>query len=172
MPILKKNEKGQSTIEFILTLSFAIGITMLFVSQALNMTVGFMVHYGTFMAGRTFLSHDSFGRDISQSIGQAGNVAKETFSFYNLQVLDISPVVKIVKPSDGNSLMSGVTAQYDKLLSPFKLILNGEKATFYSEGFLGKEPTRASCYQQTCFAIGSGGNCTANMDVTLFDNGC
>ena len=57
--LIQDNDDGQSTIEFVMTLSFAIGMTMLFVSQALNMTVGFMVHYATFMGGRTYLTADN-----------------------------------------------------------------------------------------------------------------
>lgn len=162
---IRQDESGQSTIEFVLTLSFAIGITMLFVSQALNMTVGFMVHYGTFMGGRTYLVFDG------NVDSEAGEEAKRTFEKYNLNNFDINPRVTVVNKQN-SVLFTGITAQYDKLLSPFRLILNGEKATFYSEGFLGKEPTRKTCHQQTCYAVGGDGVCGAKWDVTLFDNGC
>jgi hypothetical protein len=164
MPI-HKDESGQSTIEFVLSLSFAIGITMLFVSQALNMTIGFMVHYGTFMAGRTYFSYDSL------TDSETNDEARKTFNNYKLSNLDIDPQLKVINKED-SVLFTGVTAQYDKLLSPFRLILDGEKAVFFSEGLLGKEPTRATCYEQTCHAMGANGNCSVALDVTLFDNGC
>lgn len=159
------DESGQSTIEFVLSLSFAIGITMLFVSQALNMTIGFVVHYGTFMAGRTYLVHDGIAP------AEAGDEARRTFEQYNLASFDIEPNLRIVD-KESSVLYSGVTAQYDKLLSPFRLILDGERATFFSEGLLGKEPTRSTCFQQTCYAVGGNGSCNQSWDVTLFDNGC
>jgi hypothetical protein len=162
---IQKDESGQSTIEFVLSLSFALGITMLFVSQALNMTIGFMVHYGTFMAGRTYLTFDGL------NISEAGEEARRTFGKYNLNNFDISPQVNIIN-KESSVLFTGVTAQYDKLLSPFRLILDGEKAVFFSEGLLGKEPTRSTCFEQTCHAVGGSGSCSPAMDVTLFDNGC
>ena len=170
MPI-PNNEQGQSTIEFVLSLSLALGITMLFVSQAVNMTIGFMVHYGTYMGGRTYLSYDSFNPDNAQVATDAGREAERAFKRYGLEVLDINPVVEVVN-KQSTSLFTGITAKYEKLLSPFRLVLNGEKAVFYSEGFLGKEPSRTSCNSQVCFAVGASGTCSASMDVTLYDNGC
>ncbi len=170
---IQNSEKGQSTIEFLLSLTFAIGITMLFVSQALNMTIGFMVHYATYMGGRTYLSYDTFGVDAGSSISEAGNEAKRAFNRYQLEQFDVTGLeLKIHSPSDGTALTAGLTAQYAKLLSPFKLLLDGEKATFYSEGLLGKEPVRATCMKAVCVSVGANGTCSSDMDVTLFDNGC
>lgn len=167
----KLNEKGQSTIEFIMTLSFALGVSFLFISQSLNSTIGFLVHYATFMGGRTFLSYDSGSNSATNSIDIAANRAVETFNRYTLTRYNISPQINMNKPTGNSSLFSGITAQYERLLTPYKMVGGGSKATYYSEGFLGKEPTRSSCRETTCGAMNLS-SCSASMDITLFDNGC
>jgi hypothetical protein len=169
--MVDKNEKGQSTIEFILTFSFAIGISFLFISQTLNLTIGFLVHYGTYMGGRTFLTHDNSSNELSSVLATAGNAAKKSFARYGLTRFDIKPVVEVISPEQGTSLFSGITAQYQRLLTPYKMVGGGKKATYHSEGFLGKEPTRNQCFQLTCTAMGLSA-CTEAKDITLFDNGC
>lgn len=167
-----KNEKGQSTIEFILTFSFAIGISFLFVSQSLNITVGFLVHYATFMGGRTYLTYDNGSNELTSVYNSAGNAAKKAFDRYALTRFDIQPEVEIITAENSaSSLFSGVTAQYERLLTPYKMVGGGKKAMYHSEGFLGKEPTRNQCFQTTCLAMGIQG-CSEAKDITLFDNGC
>jgi hypothetical protein len=169
--MVNKNEKGQSTIEFILTFSFAIGISFLFISQTLNLTIGFLVHYGTYMGGRTYLSHDNSSSELSSVLNTAGNAAKKAFNRYSLTRFDIKPTLKVISPEQGSSLFSGITAQYQRLLTPYKMVGGSEKATYHSEGFLGKEPTRNQCFQLTCKAMGLSA-CSEAKDITLFDNGC
>lgn len=169
--MVSKNQKGQSTIEFILTFAFAIGISFLFISQTLNLTIGFLVHYATYMGGRTFLTYDNGSNNLSSVINTAGNEAKKAFNRYSLTRFDIKPKVEVISPEQGSSLFSGVTAQYQRLLTPYKMVGGDKKATYHSEGFLGKEPTRNQCYQMTCLAVGLS-QCDDGMDITLFDNGC
>ena len=54
-----KNNKGQSTIEFILTFTAAVGFIFLFLKMALNYTDGYIVHHATFMASRAYLVGDA-----------------------------------------------------------------------------------------------------------------
>mgnify|MGYP001384050434 CR=1 FL=1 len=71
--VLKKNilsskdESGQAAIEFVLTIAFGLGIVFLYVNFAFNYTVGYAVHYATFMAARTFQT----------VLGELGSVARE-----------------------------------------------------------------------------------------------
>ncbi len=82
---LKNNQQGQAAIEFILTFAFGIGIVMLFVSLAMNMTRGYLVHYANFMASRTFLTYDSNStNDVGSSINKARERAVTTFKSYPL----------------------------------------------------------------------------------------
>lgn len=165
------NQKGQSSIEFIMTFSFALGVSFLFISQSLNQTIGFVVHYATYMGGRTFLSYDNGSNELERAIQEASIAATKSFKRYGVSKFDINPKVEVITPLDNSSLFTGVTAKYDRLLSPFKLVGGSSKAVYFSEGFLGKEPTRASCFIMTCKAVGLDA-CEGTMDVTLFDNGC
>jgi hypothetical protein len=172
-----KNESGQSTIEFLLTFAFAIGLSFLFVSLALNKTTGFLVHYATFMSGRAFMSYDASSNTVESNLNSAERVAKDVFKLYGLNRFGVQQnQVKVQKPKPvGNvsNLMSGVTAQFQKKLTPYKLVGGGTKATFLSEGFLGKEPLRVQCWEMICRAMGIAACGTqAEMDITVFDNGC
>ena len=53
------NQKGQSTAEFILTFGFVVLIVIVFIQMSLNLTKGYLVHYATFMASRSFLVQDN-----------------------------------------------------------------------------------------------------------------
>ncbi len=175
--IVKKDQKGQSTIEFILTFAFAIGICFLFIGHATNMTTGFLTHYATFMSGRAFMVHDATSDTVDTNMNSAARVAKKVFKIYRLDrfgVMDSD--VKVLKPapSGQNSyLFSGVTALFRKRLTPYKLVGGGVKATMLSEGFLGKEPLKIQCWEMTCRAMGIS-KCAeqGEMDITVYDNGC
>jgi hypothetical protein len=167
------NEKGQSTIEFVLTFGFAISFIVLFIYLALNMTTGFVLHYATFMSSRTFLSYDSSSNSSEAVISQAEEMAQKTFNSYQLHRLKIKTSdFKVNKPGQiNNALFVGVHARFKKPVSPLKNIGGGIEATYLSESFLGKEPMRIECYEEICNAMGLGG-CSKAYDVTLFDNGC
>ena len=53
-----KANKGQSTIEFILSFSTSVGFIFLFFKMALNFADGYMVHHATFLASRAYLVND------------------------------------------------------------------------------------------------------------------
>lgn len=175
-----KNDKGQSTIEFILTFAFAIGISFLFVAHALNMTTGFLTHYATFMAGRAFMTYDANSNEVKSNLTAAKRVAIDVFNIYRLDRFGVqSNSVRVYDPPPYGSksvLFSGVTAEFEKRLTPYKLVGGSVKATMLSEGFLGKEPLKIECWEMTCRALGlSPSNCGGQntpMDVTVYDNGC
>ena len=78
---MKKNNKGQSTIEFILTFTAAVGFIFLFLKMALNYTNGFMVHHATYMASRSYLVSDEERYDnAGAGDAQAFQLAKAVFS--------------------------------------------------------------------------------------------
>lgn len=175
--IPKTREAGQSTIEFILTFAFAIGISFLFVGNSLNMTTGFLMHYATYMSGRTFLTYDLNSTSLASNFNGAERAAKEAFDTYKLSRFGVeSSDMKILKPrpvGNNSNIYSGAQARFKKKLTPYKLIGGSQEATFLSEGFLGKEPLRIQCLKMICKAM-VGGDCGTNaeMDITVFDNGC
>ena len=171
-PTQDANQKGQASIEFLLTFGFAIGFTLLFVSLAINMTRGYLVHYANFMASRTFLSHDTAGTGaVEQSLNAAQTRARQVFRSYPLGAFEIEAEFRVNKPLATSSLMSGTTATFRERMTPFSLVGGTNEATLHSESFLTKEPVRLQCLLSVCRAMGIT-NCNSVVDVTVFDNGC
>lgn len=172
IPTRKNNESGQASIEFLLTFSFGIGFTILFLGLALNMTKGYLVHYANFMASRTYLSHDIAATEsLESALNQAEKMAEETFKSYPLGAFDIAVDLKVNSPLEVPALMSGTTATFMERLTPFSLVGGDSEAVFHSESFLTKEPPRLQCLRSVCQAMGLS-NCTNVLDITAFDNGC
>ncbi len=189
-----KKQDGQSTIEFILTFMFSLGIVFLFVNVAVNYSVGYVVHYATFMASRTYLTVDSGINNLASSEAPAQAAALSTFLRFKMQSLgvpaggvlpagDSAPGLHINNFSEVNdsaeALFVGAYAVFERPLSFFRSVGGTTKSKFVSESFLGKEPVRADCYERTCAAImlgigGAGSGCTGGgtVDFTVFDNGC
>lgn len=190
----KHGQLGQSTIEFIVTFTFGLGIVFLFVSLALNYSAGFLVHYATFMASRTYLTVESH----TQTEGTTANMAKEealkTLNRFRLSSLGvptgsvlngggsapgfyINAHFPVVTPRS-DILYVGAYTVFEREPSLFKLIAGGDKVRYVSESYLGKEPSRIECWKQTCNAIllglGSTSECDtlSTNDFTVFDNGC
>ena len=180
-PELLKDHDGQAMIEFLLVFTFGLGVTFLFIYMSLNYTIGYINHYATFMASRTLLTADSASNTAEGSWRSARTSAIQTFKKYNLKVFDIKDIttedVKIHQSIGGSQqtiLFVGVTSMFERLISPFKMVGGSEKAKFYSESFLGKEPVRMTCLEQVCQAIGQTSCDTKwkQLDVLLYDNGC
>ena len=53
---MKKNQSGQSTIEFIFCFVFAVSFILLVFNTSLNYVSGYVAHYATFMASRVYLT--------------------------------------------------------------------------------------------------------------------
>jgi hypothetical protein len=171
--ILNKKESGQATIEFLLVFAFALGITFLFLSLAINATQGYMAKYANYMASRAFLTFDRANTNVESNIQQAERVARQVFYSYPLSAFDIEPTFKVLKPTLGaaSSLYSGTTILFSKRLTPFKLVGGGAMVNLYDESFLSKEPVRPACWKGVCNALGQT-SCEGGLDITLFDNGC
>lgn len=186
------NDIGQSTIEFILTFMFGLGIIFLFVNISVNYSVGYLVHYATFMASRTYLTFEIGVGDPAASDPQAGAAALETFRRFKMDAVGVpsgsvlggggaEPGFHINRYSsvttNEQALFVGAYTVFERPLSFFRAIAGDTKGTLISESYLGKEPVRAECWQRTCKAISIGvkGNptaCGGADDYTVFDNGC
>lgn len=167
------NNSGQASIEFILTIVFTLGMTLLFIALALNTTKGYVAHYVTFMTARTYLVHDDGNRTISSNTQPAINAANETFEQYGLGAFGIeSSGLQIHSDSSKSNLFRGATLTFSQLLSPLSIIANGVNATFHSEALLGKEPLRAECYESICTELTGDSACDRDQLITVMDNGC
>lgn len=168
-----RNNSGQASIEFILTMIFTLGITLLFIALAINTTKGYIAHYVTYMSARTFLVHDSGLKGVGGNLQSARESAKETFDQYNLSSIGISDNgFKVESDTSQSNLFKGVTLTFSQILSPLSVIANGASATFHSEALLGKEPFRTECYQSICTQLTGNSTCSISQLVTVMDNGC
>lgn len=167
-----KNNKGQSTVEFVITFAFTIGLTFLFLSSSINYVGGYLVHYGNFVASRAYLTFDSSSSSIAGSLADAKVEAERVFHSYNLSGFGAHNV-EVNSPLEVKPLFTGTVVTYKRKLSLVKFLTGNEEATLVSESFLGKEPMRNECLTNICKAMGDGsGGCSNTMDVTLYDNGC
>ena len=180
--MVSNNEKGQSTIEFIMAFMFTFGFIFSFLKISLIYTNGYMVHYGTFMASRAYMVKEKSGGVSNQPAGAdaaSSALAKEVFDSFSLPLLvpGLTSELQINDPESLNNntsnLYVGVYVDFtDKLLTPVGGIT--KDLSFRSESFLGKEPTRAECFERTCVGMGSafGAGEYCQDYATVADNGC
>jgi hypothetical protein len=170
------NEKGQSTIEFIMTFSIAVGFIFLFLKMAMNYTDGFMVHHATFMAARAYLVSDENRVSLDEGDSAALNKARQVFTKYLPEALiSYAPAssLKENNPDPGQTKFHAFVGLWIQFTQKFSLGFVGgsEYMKLVSEAFLGREPTREESRKQVCEAIRSLGLSSCNVHVTLEDNG-
>ena len=76
---------GQATIEFLVVLSFALGIIFLFLVMSLNSGTGYLVHYVNYMASRTFLTADNGSNEVENAEDFAERQAQEVVRGFDLE---------------------------------------------------------------------------------------
>lgn len=177
---LKKleSEEGQSSIEFLITLSIALGFLFSFFKMAMIYTNGYFVHYVVYQASRAYMVGERHSNTEDGSDGEAKTQAQAIFDSYKLPgiIPGFDGTLTVEDPiSHGNpqtNLYVGVRTNFTQ-----KLMIPGTTATIdidmQSESYLGMEPTRAECFFATCGAMhemGSGTQC--NEHSTVADNGC
>lgn len=174
-PRLSKGEQGQSTIEFLLSFIFAFAFLLIFVKTAINITNGFMVHYATFLASRTYLVWDNNSNTPSTADNAAATMALETFRSIPLpaifwQGFEYEPVFNSPEGPHAK-LFTGVYINFQSRMNLGSVIGGNQPLELTSESFLLREPTRAECLQRICYTMGLiGANC--EVHATLEDNGC
>ncbi len=173
---LKKKEDGQSTTEFLSSFIFAIVIVMVFLKISFVIADGFLVHYATYMASRTYMVVDVNANSPNGSDGAAFQRSAETFLTFL--------VPKLVPNWQANLQVNGPRTVDNKVFvgnwiemrNQFGVsdLVGGRKPVYLrSESFLGREPTVGECIDRVCTAmeiVSGGGDC--NKFITLFDNGC
>lgn len=171
----EKNNKGQSTIEFIVTFTAAVGFIFLFLKMALNYTNGYMVHHATFMASRAYLVNDAEVADAARD-GVAFKFANEVvFAKYLptglVKEVDADATLQPNHPApDRLTVFTGVWIKFEQIFS-LGFVGGKDPVEFRSESFLGREPTRTESYTQTCAAIMTVTGASCDKLATLDDNG-
>jgi hypothetical protein len=167
-----KNQKGQSTIEFIMTFTVTIGFIFLFLQMALNYTSGYLIHHATFMASRAFLASDSEQKDSKVGEDNAEIFAQKVFLHYMPQFMkpDMSKF-HVNRVSMEKRAFVGVYYDFTQIFS-LSFIGGKDEMYFRSESFLGREPTRPENNSQICKRMKSViGSTTCEFHMTLDDNG-
>ena len=93
-----KCNHGQSTIEFIMTFTVAVGLICFFLKMALNDTDGFMVHHATFMASRAYLVSDEDRQEGNDA--RAMVKARQVFTKYMPENLVIGVDASMLKENN------------------------------------------------------------------------
>ncbi|MBT3981307.1 MAG: hypothetical protein HOE90_08130 [Bacteriovoracaceae bacterium] len=173
--ITKNNrQSGQSLIEFLMIFSLSFGFIFLYIQLATNAGTGYLVHYATFMASRTFLSQDNGSNTNQSAESYAEREAKAVIDKFQLSAFGISSPsnkIKINTTSDVSIFeYVGAYFTYETRLSIFSTVGGSSSAELISESFLGKEPTRAECLERVCSSFKSLYEC--DSFATAFDNGC
>ena len=168
-----KNNKGQSTIEFILTFTVAVGFIFLFLKMALNYTNGYMVHHATYLASRAYLSSDAEKQTVEEGDKSALTLAKDVFTKNLPDALmpGVATSLKSNDPQDGRlSVFTGLYVDFTQVFS-IGMVGGRDVMNFRSESFLGREPTRAESISQVCNAIKTVAFGSCDIQATLDDNG-
>jgi hypothetical protein len=173
---IHKNRSGQSTIEFIMTFSAAVGFIFLFLKMAMNYTDGYMVHHATYMAARAYMVSDENRDSIEEGDSKAFEKAKAVFTRYMPEGLVgsvNSSMLQENNPDPGQTKFTAFVGLFIEYSQKFSIGFVGGKAPvkFYSEAFLGREPTRRESRSQVCKAIMDLGLTRCDVLVTLEDNG-
>lgn len=174
--VTKLEEKGQSTLEFLITFSAAVGFIFMFVKMAMNYTDGYMVHHATFMAARSYLVVDEERDSLAEGDQRAKAKADEVFRSYLPEgfIKGVSSsALEVNSPEPTYTKFHAFVGLYIQFQQRFSVGYVGGKSlvTYVSEAFLGREPTRSETKVQTCLAIKSLGLNSCNVHVTLDDNG-
>ncbi|MBC7715275.1 MAG: hypothetical protein H7177_18155 [Rhizobacter sp.] len=168
------NNKGQSTLEFIMTFTTAVGFIFLFLKMAMNYTDGFMVHHATYMAGRAYMVSDENRDSLEEGDSLAMKKAREVFTSYLPEglVKDVTATM-LQENNPGVVKFQAFIGVYIKYEEKFSLGFLGGKfpIRMTSEAFLGREPTRRESRTQVCNAIMDLGLGSCSVHVTLEDNG-
>jgi len=176
----KLNNKGQSTVEFILSFVFAIGFIMFFIKLSIMYTNGYLVHYATYMSSRAYMVHDRDADDPSGGESEALLKAREVFETFGLQnfIPGFTNKIDASHPSSGgNSLdrniLVGVYTNFSQFI-PYPLLSAGKfEVKLKSESFLGREVTRGECVKRTCASLkNNGSDSQCRIFTTVVDNGC
>jgi hypothetical protein len=167
------SDSGQSTIEFLTTFSVVLTFLFVFVRVALSFTNGYMVHYATFMASRTYYTYDDNSNEPAGIDSRAFTKARETFgkiiSANGIELEQHSP------ESGNNKTFVGVIAKFRQKFSSSNVIGGNELIDFVSESFLGRTPMNGECAEMTCEGIKNAlgtSSCELKDHTTVFDNGC
>ena len=175
-----KNQNGQTTIEFLLSIGLAFGVLFMFIQISSNYVRGYLVHYATFMASRTFLVYENHNLSDSTTPDTARENAQNVFNSFKLNRFGLSNDNLQVNLRETSEILSPFVGLFSEFRVPgLSFFGMGMKnpIDLKSESFLGRIPMRAECLQNTCETIEDlSGQIDCNNGslkwATFYDNGC
>ena len=172
---LNVGDKGQSTIEFLVSFSVVFTILLTFVRIAFNATNGFYVHYAVFNASRAYLVSDENNNSTSNGDSNARDKAREVFERFKVEYLLGGNKPELMTNNPGSFPNKPFIGNYTTFKMDFGVsgTIGGKgPINMISESFLGREPSRQECIERICEAFSAidGGACSSH--TTLYDNGC
>mgnify|MGYP005641320125 CR=1 FL=1 len=173
---LMRNNKGQSTAEFILAFAFMSLFVIIFIQMAENYVKGYIIHYATFMTSRSYMVQDNGSNTISTADIEAKNPAQNQVLKKMLKLNNKTKVEFRNPGSAGKKLFSGTILTFSESFSPSEMVGGTDKVKFVSESFLGRTFTTSECARNICLLLketisNREVECTSGH-MTLFDNGC
>tara|TARA_B100000927_G_C16372599_1_gene432146 strand:- start:150 stop:656 length:507 start_codon:yes stop_codon:yes gene_type:complete len=167
-----KNNKGQSTAEFILAFAFMSLFVIVFIQMAENYVKGYVVHYATYMTSRSYLVQDEGSNSIGTNDSRAESFAKSNVLRKMLKINSKYKITFRGPYSGGKQVLSGTVVEYSESFSPSDMVGGTDKVLFKSESFLGRTFSSAECAVNICKVVESLGASCVSEHVTAFDNGC
>ena len=176
----RKNEKGQSTVEFVLVFLPLMAISFFLFQLAAVFGYGNYAHYATFMAARAYLAagpreddqvqraKDVVIRVLKKSVGQSGvdrwaGVAQGVKGSGDPQGAQIGSGALYAPGDPSFSWQLGVRYTFRSRLFMIPLFGSGKSTNsvvLTSESWLGREPTYGECKEEM------------DRHGWIFDNGC
>lgn len=173
--IYLSSEDGQSTIEFLMSFTFVFVLLLMCVNFAISSVNGYLVHYATFMASRTYLVFDNNSPSPDGADALAFNAAEAEYQRYPLDLFlgSESTSLKVNHPGyGGKTIYIGLYSEFKQNFAIPGMFGGSDKLNLKSESFLGREPTRATCVERICKAMSDVGGACGDLNTTYFDNGC
>lgn len=178
-----RNQKGQSTVEFLSSFAFIISILFLYVKMALNITNGYLLHHATYLASRTYLVAYNGSGVSGGSDTYAKQRAQEVFDIFTDWYIGLKsgPTMNVNEPTNSvggmKAVFVGIRGEIEQTFSLSKIIGGTKLMKYISESFLGREPFIGECLEQVCHAMieargAAAGACSGMAASTLVDNGC
>jgi hypothetical protein len=173
-----RDQAGQATIEFALTLILLMGFMLFFVQITFVFAWGNYVHYATFMSARAYLAAGPSLADqreranaVAVRMLKKGGGAEDRLPFVAkgegqgpVKGLAVGPGDQYADGDRGLSWMDGVRYTFKSRLFMLPLGGGGDKTansvTLTSESWLGREPAYDECRQEMIRMKG------------IYDNGC
>ena len=141
---LSKNNKGQSTIEFLSTFTFVIAFFFVFAKIGLNFTHSYLLQYANFMASRAYLVADNKipGDSLARS------KANQVFQSYNVVNCGPECALKFNSKQTTDWFLTGTYLDYKTKFSLMK-VLTGDIDMNYLQELEQRRNDMAKSSQET-----------------------